>query len=543
MNKKKKKRFKQYCDLSETLFQVSPIKPVVPGDTRVGGNYDMYVSVLRARYLLVLLEIKSDPADIEVYKKYSLTNKDWIQVAEFVAVLDHVNVLCKRTQADNVSELATVFLEVALIKWKLSSHQATFNVVDLSKRWNTNAKLQDIPKKKFKKALLDSVTQTFIKRLIDEFDRYFTEPDLDQKIAMQLHPVYEWQGFNFLRKIAKDKNFREQKVIQISELTVRTLLDFYRETLQEKSEKGRKENNSAETTDAVDSSADDDDWFMNAMQKSEDNMKNNDDRNKTYDELVARFRSEIEAELQDFCDYCKKMKMNEVLEICGNEAYFHDKQKGTLKNTHLLNVAKDYFDVIKFWKMIGCDKWNKLNILALIVLSKPSHNAYQERVFSMGTFKDSRLQKRRLEHHFEMAVLDRVNADFIGSKIYEETLNSINKEDGNGKTLVEHFFVPTDGVADRIKKDNINKVKHAVEEYQLTAAKNSIDVDDDASSVNTDGENDEISVDASSGKRTTELHSQAVSPNLIDLAILDDDKDNNADSSSDIDDDTTSYGI
>jgi hypothetical protein len=61
-----------------------------------------------------------------------------------------------------------------------------------------------------------------------------------------------------------------------------------------------------------------------------------------------------------------------------------------------------------------------------IILGKPSHNGFQERVFSQGTYRDDKLRKRVRDENFEMRVLDNLNAAKC-----EELLQDINLQGQN----------------------------------------------------------------------------------------------------------------
>jgi hypothetical protein len=49
----------------------------------------------------------------------------------------------------------------------------------------------------------------------------------------------------------------------------------------------------------------------------------------------------------------------------------------------------------------------------LIVLAKPIHNGFQERVFSRGTFTDDQLRRTMKESTSECAFLEAINCDVV----------------------------------------------------------------------------------------------------------------------------------
>ncbi len=66
---------------------------------------------------------------------------------------------------------------------------------------------------------------------------------------------------------------------------------------------------------------------------------------------------------------------------------------------HRIVVKKDamyisnYFDLMKWWKIYGSYQYKELSTGASIFLGKPTHNGFQERVFSRGTYADCKLKK------------------------------------------------------------------------------------------------------------------------------------------------------
>ena len=114
-----------------------------------------------------------------------------------------------------------------------------------------------------------------------------------------------------------------------------------------------------------------------------------------------------------------------------------------LKNLFLkwTGFFHDLIDVFSWWRKFGKKDFPHLYLGAMIVLGKPSHNGFQERVFSLGNYKDSQLAKWRHENNFAMGVLEHVNVrmmenfeshNYIPSKATEDTVEP--------KDVIESFF-------------------------------------------------------------------------------------------------------
>lgn len=118
------------------------------------------------------------------------------------------------------------------------------------------------------------------------------------------------------------------------------------------------------------------------------------------------------------------------LDEFGNEMYNSMKAKHNIKlekiNNHkdALYVSK-FFNTMKWWQ-INEKKYPELAVAASIVLGKPTHNGFQERVFSRGTYKDSKLKKRLKEDSFEMSIINSVNAKVLDSS--SEMINQISNK-------------------------------------------------------------------------------------------------------------------
>lgn len=143
-----------------------------------------------------------------------------------------------------------------------------------------------------------------------------------------------------------------------------------------------------------------------------------------------------------------------------------------------------FFDSVKWWQQHE-NIYPELAAAASILLGKPTHNAFQERVFSRGTYTDTKLRKRLKEEHFEMSVLNAVNGKQIDEvfELMKPRLNTIEKEREKFKKefLQNRLNEPE-------AKDILSEKPPAVPEYDSICSENTINMmsDDD------DDENDEL---------------------------------------------------
>ena len=92
-----------------------------------------------------------------------------------------------------------------------------------------------------------------------------------------------------------------------------------------------------------------------------------------------------------------------------------------------------FFDSVKWWQQHE-NIYPELAAAASILLGKPTHNAFQERVFSRGTYSDTKLRKRLKEEHFEMSVLNAVNGKQI-DEVFELMKPRLNTKERTAKSL------------------------------------------------------------------------------------------------------------
>ena len=106
----------------------------------------------------------------------------------------------------------------------------------------------------------------------------------------------------------------------------------------------------------------------------------------------------IKAQVITYIKYCQDMNMIVVLEQYGNELHKNDIKCNVINRSMIVKycdavyVAK-YFDLLLWWKQEGSRSFAEVSCAALVLLGKPTHNAFQERVFSRGTYKDGVLKK------------------------------------------------------------------------------------------------------------------------------------------------------
>jgi hypothetical protein len=158
-----------------------------------------------------------------------------------------------------------------------------------------------------------------------------------------------------------------------------------------------------------------------------------------------------------------------------------------IKKWDVLYISK-FYDAVKWWQE-NEKSYPEIALAATIILGKPTHNGFQERVFSRGTYSDTKLRKRLKEEHFEMSVLNAVNGKQI-DEVYDLMKPTIMEKEKERQQLLKDFLEKRNKEPDLTKvdeNDSINDKPNAVPEYASVCSENTIDMmSDDDDDINDD---------------------------------------------------------
>jgi hypothetical protein len=168
------------------------------------------------------------------------------------------------------------------------------------------------------------------------------------------------------------------------------------------------ENNEEEEVVA---STNDDDFLVQIMkQRRQDENGAIDDQTGVH----QRVEQILEKELDGYFTYIAGIDFVDLIRQFPSDKYdektFNKDQVALVKDP--IYTAR-MFDVFAWWRVFGRYKFKFLEVCALIVLGKPVHNGFQERVFSRGTFTDDQLRRKMKESTFECAILEGINCDVV----------------------------------------------------------------------------------------------------------------------------------
>jgi hypothetical protein len=137
-------------------------------------------------------------------------------------------------------------------------------------------------------------------------------------------------------------------------------------------------------------------------------------------EKLQELENSLQVSFLQYKKYCEELNIADYYNNYGNEEYKKQVKKDLKEfdndNTTFLSILTliKYSDVTLFWQDRKKD-FPELAIAAGIVLGKPTHNAFQERVFSKGSYMDTKLKKRTSEDTFEINVLNACNTHVMSS--------------------------------------------------------------------------------------------------------------------------------
>ena len=194
-NKKAKGRWKEIEAISQRVFSVKPIKPVVPSETRISGVFALFQSLIK---LKCLIEILPKESKTQAFQEGMLSKVDWVLLTEFEGIMQATNLLAFTSQTDLVGELGFSWYGISLCRAKLCNVDFVFEIADVQGSWNPSVFMSKIPRRPFGVKALSLESQKFVERLLKNFDHYFPVPDNDQLLAMKLHPLMVYNGFKYV---------------------------------------------------------------------------------------------------------------------------------------------------------------------------------------------------------------------------------------------------------------------------------------------------------------------------------------------------------
>jgi hypothetical protein len=225
-------------------------------------------------------------------------------------------------------------------------------------------------------------------------------------------------------------NFSAEKIESYFDEIVEAIFAMHEESMLEKIAKQNEENQEKEEQLRNENSARSDEMDLNNIEGLDDytkmlvtqlrnkgkmtNLARENTQNNS-EQILEEYKEKIRGQLNNYRNFwtSENLNMVTILDEFGNQRYKIDKKRNKI-NYHMITLINDaayvgkYFDVLSWW-MANDNLYPELAIIAALVLGKPTHNGFQERVFSRGSYQDTKLKKRLKEENFEMSVLNAIN--------------------------------------------------------------------------------------------------------------------------------------
>lgn len=417
MDKKAKSRFKELRHLSKSIFQCDAKVLEIPNKTRVGGFHRMLESTLKSKQLIILAQ--SDTSFSDKFSRVSLKKADFQLIAEFEGVLKPLKVLSMEHQRDIPGMIAFSWLSVAIVRKKLFGDRATYKIVDVSKVWKPSVKITDLPRQSYTFGDLQETTKMLVERIEREMETYFPKPDDDQILAVVLHPVMVGLGMYWLQKLDGENfdTFGWETAVSktLSFIFKMKTYDGPHEQIEPSLRQPSQLNvDEKEESSSRDGNIEADDFFGTLLE--EEFTETTDCWSADKEELSSRARrvaeEKVKTELDSYIHYCKTTDWVKELER------FHRSDLKVNLDRHKIERSKDpqyvgeRFDVLAWWRQNSIN-FPHVAAAASIILAKPYHNGFQERVFSKGTAFDGNLRQNLKSKRYELQVVDALSGGVV----------------------------------------------------------------------------------------------------------------------------------
>ena len=443
---KRKKRFQALRDYATKNHQVV-VEIRMPNTTRVLGCALTFHDLLRDKYVMDDYNSQEFSVDKDFRENY-LSKEDWQAIAEFEGILSPLKKCAMSLQADDPSSAAGSLLEIFGCHHGIKYHKDNgvsvllVNPTELDtefQRWDARLTIEKLrsKRKNIKFADLLPASRMLINRLLREFRTYMMNgDDVHAENAICGHPFLCYMAPYILKKI---KIYDDYDVSRIQKQFVDDMVAKFStpERLAMNGPAPMAETANEEVVDIEDDDSDDDDVFnifRNHGENEDSTCVENNNLN-TLDEQKKSFREQCNNEFMGFKDYCQRIihsSWESLIREYPTVLFSEKSPKWTPQekkkfrracNDQDFNSVGKYFDVLQWWQ---ANKSNFRMIFpsALVWLSKPSTNAFQERIFSFSSWFDSnRLMRNELKKHFEIRTMEMVTRKVRGEiEVNEMTL-------------------------------------------------------------------------------------------------------------------------
>ena len=456
----------------------------MPNMTRVGGCMIMFHGLIRNKFVMdAYVNDTFDNKDQQFIDRYP-TEEEWQALSEIEGILSPLKAVSMTLQVDDPSASAGSLLEIFSSKHFLDTMK-TMGVPVLKltgnsvRPWDAKLTIEKLKKSKPYRGILkyQELTETsrlLIDRVLAEYENYMEEGnDKHAEHAMCGHPFLASYGPNILKSI---KVYDEESIKRVRKQFVTDVANKFAEpkppptTATSNQTDATQQQDDTVVTDDLPIEADTEPEVPDAVTdvmdcfnifKTHRQTREQEDAallagtGGTDGTVVAGQQATQQRAMHfkkcdeqfgrylEFCDTVVHNSWEDLINEYPTEAFqkfsksWSDQDKAQFqcacRENHFHAVGK-YFDVLKWWST-NRSLFPKLFPSALVWISKPATNAFQERVFSRSTFMDRNpLMRRQLDKNFEMRTMESITRK-VRSEILEneKSLASFPKGDSEQK--------------------------------------------------------------------------------------------------------------
>ena len=444
----------------------------LPNKTRVTGAQLMFQGLLRNKWAMDIY--KNLPGLDDAFAKKYPSQDEWQQLAEYEAVISPIQKCAISIQTDDPTTNSWTLLEIYLARREIE-RMCSSNAVVLSmdstdyennERWDASVPLRKLEKLRINKKFEDLMEpmQVLIHRILKEFHSNVSrdrnthlEHLLCANPFLASHAVKILVFTNYYSQTDIDSmrhNFVSDMVEKFSG-TISSIAAGIQKQLEPTGQQKQTDDSlPGALLDADDDNEDVDELdIFNLIHQKEQAEKeqlaqatHQDEDQARLTQLRMNLRTDCKKQFKRYIGFCEsKIDGNWVAIIRKFPSKTYLSERGEWDNETISKFEKDcakgnyravgkYFDVLGWWHHHQND-YPHMYPSALLWLSKPTTNAFQEHVFSLGSWLDSnRLMRRQAAHTFQVRTLECITRQLRHDITEAETTIGIAARRQQGKT-------------------------------------------------------------------------------------------------------------
>ena len=444
----------------------------LPNKTRVAGAQLMFQGLLRNKWAMDVY--KNLPGVDDTFTKKYPSQAEWQQLAEYEAVISPIQKCAISIQTDDPATNSWTLLEIYLARREIermrSSHAAVLSMdstdYENNERWDASVPLRKLEKLRINKKFEDLMepTQVLIHRILKEFHSYVSrDRNTHSEHSLCANPFLASHAVKIL---VFTKYYSQTDIDSMRHNFVSNMVEKFSGTIssiavgiQKQVELSGQQKQTDDSLPGALLDADDDDEDVDELdifslihQKEQAEKEqlakatHQDEDQARLTQLRMNLRLECKKQFERYIGFCESKIDGNWAAIIGkfpSKTYLSERDKWD--NDTISKFEKDcakgnyravgkYFDVLGWWHHHRND-YPHMYPSALLWLSKPTTNAFQERVFSLGSWFDSnRLMRRQTAHTFQVRTLECITRELRRDITEAETMISIAAQRQQGKT-------------------------------------------------------------------------------------------------------------